>query len=127
MKRKLRQLFCRHKSVSVTRWCIKHIPDYEPSCVVVEYKCSKCGKYLYSYLTGEDKKIWIETMGDYKHENFNCTRQEGNTVKCSECIHCLYCEQGFFKWNECNVTKKKINKIDKERKCEHYESNIIRL
>lgn len=74
MKEFFKKLFCKHENAYVVRWCIKHIPDSEPSCVVVEYQCEECGKYVYLYLHGRDKAEWIKAMGDYKHENFNSTR-----------------------------------------------------
>lgn len=70
----IKKLKCNHQYASVERWCIKHISNSEPSCVVAEYKCDSCGKYLYVYLKGKDKESWINAMGDYKKENFNCER-----------------------------------------------------
>lgn len=74
MKEFFKKLFCKHRKVKIIRWCIKHIPDNEPSCVVVEYQCKNCNKYIYDYRYGQDKAEWIKAMGEYKHENFNCTR-----------------------------------------------------
>jgi RNase P subunit RPR2 len=74
MQRFLKKLFCKHRNVKLIRWCIKHIPDYEPSCVVVEYQCNECGKFIYRYLYERDKAEWIKAMGEYKHEDFYCTR-----------------------------------------------------
>lgn len=74
IKQYLKRLLCKHENVSIVRWCIKHIPDNEPSCVVVEYRCEDCGKYIYMYQYGRDKAEWIKAMGEYKHEDFYCTR-----------------------------------------------------
>ena len=74
IKSYFKRLLCRHEEANLTRWCIKHIPDSEPSCAVVEYQCEECGKYIYIYLRGKEKADWITAMGEYKHENFYCTR-----------------------------------------------------
>ena len=74
MKRILKRLFCKHTEVDLIRWCIKHIPEHEPSCVVIEYQCKECGKFVYVYQYGQDKADWIRAMGEYKHEDFYYTR-----------------------------------------------------
>lgn len=74
IKSYLKKLFCKHYDADLVRWCVKHIPENEPSCVVAEYQCKECGKYVYIYFHGNLKAEWIEAMGEYKHENFNCTR-----------------------------------------------------
>jgi hypothetical protein len=74
MKQILKKLFCEHTDVYLIRWCIKHVSRNEPSCVVVEYQCENCSKYVYLYLYGQDKEAWIKAMEEYKHENFYCTR-----------------------------------------------------
>ena len=74
MKKFLKRIFCNHENVELVRWCIKHISAHEPSCAVIEYRCNKCGKYVYVYQYGQDKADWIRAMGEYKHENFCGTR-----------------------------------------------------
>lgn len=73
MKR-LKRLLCKHKTTSLIRWCIRHIPEHEPSCAVVEHKCNECGRYIYKYLTGEDKRSWIEAMGENNKQDFYSER-----------------------------------------------------
>lgn len=74
LKASIKRLLCQHPDVELVRWCIKHIPDYEPSCVVIEYRCLQCGKYLYEYRYGKDKDAWIRAMGYEKYDAFCETR-----------------------------------------------------
>ena len=74
IKEGFKKLKCKHTNVDLIRWCVKHIPDSEPSCVVVEYQCKDCGRYTYLYLKGKKKHDWLKAMGVYKHEDFYGTR-----------------------------------------------------
>lgn len=43
----------------------------EPREVEIEYKCKKCGKLIYHYLTGRGAYIFADAIGRYKQWSYD--------------------------------------------------------